>query len=354
MELNDYQEQAQATNLIAREPVETRRLAAMLGLASETGSILDIAKKIETASVSESVGSKIFRQELGDLLWYVAAVARAYDIPLEDLARENLARTRDGYEEDVSVLTVLDARALPTQQFPRLIEVKFEEDRNAKGRSTSKMTLLTAEPNRFPSGRTEREGKSSIGFTVGGAIGDALSDNARRVDGYRFHDAIHLGFLAVLGWSPVMRSVLGLKRHDDDDADEGEDSARPIFAEEGLAAILYRLSETRMGFGHSLNIDGEIIEVIRGSVVDTEVERIPGWAWRRAIKDGFRVMHELIENHGGIVTANLDTRELSFRTLPTPTFAVNPTVKSSGAAAGSLGIGSLSEEGPPARGAADA
>jgi hypothetical protein len=40
----------------------------------------------------------------------------------------------------------------------------------------------------------------------------ALNRNSRRIDAYRFHDAIHLGFMAVLGWSPTMRALLRLKR----------------------------------------------------------------------------------------------------------------------------------------------
>jgi hypothetical protein len=62
-----------------------------------------------------------------------------------------------------------------------------------------------------------------------------LTDNSRRVDAYRFHDAIHMGFMAVLGWSPTMRAALRLKRKSDQQTDECEDGARAIFAEEGLA-----------------------------------------------------------------------------------------------------------------------
>ena len=48
--------------------------------------------------------------------------------------------------------------------------------------------------------------------------------------------------MAVLGWSPTMRSLLRLKRKSSPDADECEDGARAIFAEEGLAAVLSRLA----------------------------------------------------------------------------------------------------------------
>ena len=35
-----------------------------------------------------------------------------------------------------------------------------------------------------------------------------LFPNAYRDDGYRFHDVMHLTFAALLGWSPVLRSLL--------------------------------------------------------------------------------------------------------------------------------------------------
>lgn len=46
----------------------------------------------------------------------------------------------------------------------------------------------------------------------GRIIGSALTDNAYQDDGYRFHDVFHLAYAAILGWSPVLRSLLRLKR----------------------------------------------------------------------------------------------------------------------------------------------
>jgi hypothetical protein len=313
MELNEYQDEAQKTNLIKDKPPEVRRLAAMLGLASETGSLLDIQKKIVTAAVDLDVGRDMFRQELGDLLWYVAAVARADDMSLEELAQMNLDRTKRGYgdERKLTDLSILDERSPTTERFPRRFVIEFQQYTD-QDRLRARMILLEAHPDPFPKGAITRDGKSNIGFTVGDVLGDSLTDNARRVNGYRFHDAIHLGFLAHLGWSPTLRSVLGLKRRSDDDTDEGEDSARLIFAEEGLAAVLFRLSRRRMNFRHELNIDGEIIEVVQACVEGSEAEGLPGWAWRLAIKSGFDVMKQLTDHNGGFVTADLNQRTLSY------------------------------------------
>ena len=68
----------------------------MLGLASETGSILNIYKKYLRDGIDLVANREFLREELGDLLWYVA-VATACDLDLEEIAEANLRRTRDRY-----------------------------------------------------------------------------------------------------------------------------------------------------------------------------------------------------------------------------------------------------------------
>ena len=133
------------------------------------------------------------------------------------------------------------------------------------------------------------------------------------MDSYRFHDAIHLGFMAVLGWSPTMRALLRLKRKSSPEADECEDGARAIFAEEGLAAVLSRLAAGRTGFLSQTSIDGVVIEVAKAASVGLEAEAVPGWLWQAAICQGFCAMHLLGENGGGYLVADLDARELAYQ-----------------------------------------
>jgi hypothetical protein len=121
-----------------------------------------------------------------------------------------------------------------------------------------------------------------------------------------------MGFLAVLNWSPTMRALLRLKRKSNPEADECEDGARAIFAEEGLAAVLSRLTKRRMGFLSETSIDSEVIDVAKAAAVDLEVESLPIWLWRRAICHGFRSMRELGRNGGGYLVADLDARTLSY------------------------------------------
>lgn len=290
----------------------------MLGLASETGSILNVYRKYLRDGFDLAANREFLREELGDLLWYTAAVATAFNLDLEDIAAANLARTRDRYparpvEHALDALPVFDADFPDQERFPRRLVVAFTERVLPSGRTAAVMTLVTAEPNAFPNGRVQLAGGKLLGYQVGGTIGDSLTDNSRRTDAYRYHDAIHLGFMAVLNWSPTTRAVLRVKRKSNPMVDECEDGARAIFAEEGLAAVLSRLALRRTAFLSETSIDGDVIDVAKAAAVDLEVEALPAWLWRSAILQGFHALHQLAANEGGYLVADLDARTLTYQ-----------------------------------------
>jgi NTP pyrophosphatase (non-canonical NTP hydrolase) len=296
-------------------------IAPMIGLASETGSILNVYKKYLRDGIDLAANREFLHKELGDLLWYVAAVATACGLDLEEIAEANLQRTRDRYPAGHSLpsfdtLPAFDASYPPHERFPRRLVVAFAEHRIQSGRASARLTLVSAEPNVFTSGPITVKSGKEVGFKVGGDLGDPLTDNSRRVDAYRFHDAIHMGFLAVLNWSPTLRALLRLKRKSNPETDECEDGARAIFAEEGLAAVLSRLAKRRTRFLSETSVDGEVIDVAKAAAVDLEVEPLPDWLWRRAICQGFQAMHQLSENGGGYLTADLDKRTLNYNKVP--------------------------------------
>ncbi|WP_067807658.1 nucleoside triphosphate pyrophosphohydrolase family protein [Actinomadura formosensis] len=293
-------------------------IAPMLGLASETGSILNVYRKYLRDGFDLAANREFLREELGDLLWYTAAVATAFNLDLEDIAAANLQRTRDRYPspslgEPLTGLPVFDAEFPEQERFPRRLVLAFAEHPTSSGRQTVLLTLVSAEPNAFPDGPVRSDGDKVIGYQVGDTIGDPLTDNTRRTDAYRYHDAIHLGFMAVLNWSPNMRSLLRVKRKSNSTTDECEDGARAIFAEEGLAAMLSRLAVRRSAFQSETGIDGEVIDVAKAAAADLEVETLPVWLWRRAIQQGFGALHQLAANEGGYLVADLDTRTLTYQ-----------------------------------------
>jgi NTP pyrophosphatase (non-canonical NTP hydrolase) len=320
VEFSAYQRAASETSQL-RLGGPQGAIAPMLGLASETGSILNVYKKYLRDGIDLAANREFLREELGDLLWYAAAVATACGLDLEDIAEANLRRTRDRYprqhpEADCGDLPVFDADYPARERFPRRLVIAVTEQRLSSGRLAAVLTLVSADPNAFPDGPVTIGGKPH-GFQVGVELGDPLTDNSRRTDAYRFHDAIHLGFLAVLGWSPVMRALLRLKRKSSAEADECEDGARAIFAEEGLAAVLSRLAAGRTRFLSATSIDGDVIEVAKAAATGLEAEVVPGWLWQSAIHQGFRALYLLGENGGGYLVADLDARELAYQKVLT-------------------------------------
>jgi|TARA_Y100000310_G_scaffold303811_1_gene342451 NTP pyrophosphatase (non-canonical NTP hydrolase) len=73
-----------------------------LGLAGESGEVCEKIKKIYRdmdGEVTESSKNDLVR-ELGDILWYVAALADEIDICLSEVAEENILKLSDRQQRD--------------------------------------------------------------------------------------------------------------------------------------------------------------------------------------------------------------------------------------------------------------
>ena len=319
IDLATFQREAFKTSQLTRGSSPQHLIAPILGLASETGSILDIYKKYLRDAIDLKANREYLKEELGDLLWYIATVATTANLRLEAIARSNLARTRDRYprnlREALARLPVFDQRYLQQERFPRKLTIGFSERRRS-GKVVAALQLVSARPNAFPKGPVtvvEAGETKQIGFAVGKRLGDTLTDNSRRADSYRYHDAVHLGFMAVLGWSPIMRTLLRVRRRSNATVNEAEDGARAKYSEEGLSAVLAALSLRRLGFGGEITVDGDSISVAQAVTASLEARQLPGWLWRRAISQGFAAMHALGENKGGYLLADLDKRTLTYK-----------------------------------------
>lgn len=95
-DLNDYQLRAAASDLVA--PTCGRLWYYGLGIAGEAGEVADKIKKlyrdgtmgpeIPASSLPEAV-KRAVALELGDVLWYVAAIARMLGVSLSEVAEMN-------------------------------------------------------------------------------------------------------------------------------------------------------------------------------------------------------------------------------------------------------------------------
>lgn len=282
-------------------------------LAAAAGALASTVARGRDGTMTAQVQRDVLNRDLGDLLWRVAALAAAAALDLGEVAAGSLAAVEDldgtGVDESRwATLPVFDAGLPGAERFPRRLVVTFRQHVDPLGRRVVTATV------RSTGALAERCAPGEpAGCPVDAPLGDPLTDNARTSDGYRFHDAIHLGFLAVLGWSPNLRALLRVKRKSDSVVDECEDGARAIFAEEGLAAVLARLAQTHQGFRTPQSVTREAVEVARAVTVGLEVHAVPGWLWRHAIWQGFRAMHQLVAHDGGQLVADLDARSLTYR-----------------------------------------
>jgi hypothetical protein len=145
-------------------------------------------------------------------------------------------------------------------------------------------------------------------------LGDRLTDNRPDPDDYRFHDVFHLSYAAILGWSPVLRALLKVKRKSTPHVDEQQDGARAIITEEGISNWIFAHGLRHQAFDGVDSLDFALLKTIREMVKGYEVESRPLWMWEHAILEGFRVFRELQRHRGGTVTANLTSRSLTYNT----------------------------------------
>lgn len=100
MDLNQYQELAART--LGRERSHQQQLAnAALGLAGEAGEVADTLKK--HLYHAHPLDRDAVVKELGDCLWYVAAMATVLDVSLEEIGAQNIDKLRRRYPEGFSV-----------------------------------------------------------------------------------------------------------------------------------------------------------------------------------------------------------------------------------------------------------
>ncbi len=86
MNMNEYQKLAMKTAIF---PTDMGVYYATLGLAGEAGEIANKVKKFIRDGHSVEKEKELI-SELGDVLWYVAAVADVIGVSLEDVAKDNM------------------------------------------------------------------------------------------------------------------------------------------------------------------------------------------------------------------------------------------------------------------------
>ena len=97
MKLNEYQEKAAKT---AMYPAEVGIAYVTMGLAGEAGEIANKVKKVyrDDGGVLTVAAQEQLAKEVGDVLWYVAMMAKEFGYTLEEVAQMNVDKLESRYK----------------------------------------------------------------------------------------------------------------------------------------------------------------------------------------------------------------------------------------------------------------
>jgi len=90
MDFNEYQEKATET---VSYPKSQAVFYPTLGLSGESGEIANKVKKVMRGDPGADFSG--VSDELGDVLWYLAAIATDLGVTLEEIANKNIEKLRD-------------------------------------------------------------------------------------------------------------------------------------------------------------------------------------------------------------------------------------------------------------------
>lgn len=233
---------------------------------------------------------------LANQLALLGRLAASFDLQLDGIAAENLKKIADRWPGDKPVyIAPFDppGKYKDYELLPRKFTVEFNE-RDSGGQKYVVQSINDI------------------------YVGDRLTDNSVTEDGYRFHDVFHLAYVAHLGWSPVIRGLLKLKRKSVPAVDENQDGARAMIIEEGIATWIFNHGKARGDLFENVepgHLAFGLLKQIRQMVKGYEVDACPLWQWERAILDGFKVFRLLYTAKRGCVTVDMDNHTLTFEPM---------------------------------------
>jgi NTP pyrophosphatase (non-canonical NTP hydrolase) len=263
--------------------------------------LLDLAGEIGTILADHQARRLSGNQDAlrGKLVAVMRTLVRAADeagVTLEKAAEENLKKIFGRWPTKRVYPAPLDLKALKAEQLPHQLTIDIFERR------------VRGEVYVFQQCK-------------GVNIGDRLTDNAIEPDDYRFHDVFHYAYCAVLTWSPVVRSLLRLKRKSDPQIDEAEDGARAILIEEGIASWIFGQAK-RLDFFEGMkagDLSFDILKTVRQFVAGYEPADCPLWLWEDAILQGFEAFRYLHKKRRARLRIDMERRRLYVGELPRDT-----------------------------------
>lgn len=288
MDLREFQQKALGTD--QRGDSDEAIVVHLLGLAGEAGSVASEYKKHLRDGAAHGFWKARMREELGDVLWYVAAVANHLGLDLNEIAHANLEKAKGRWQ--LTPADQLDAEFPAHEQLPRQGVVELVAAQRPEGARLVRMIF------------------------DGIQIGDDLTDASPIDDGYRYHDVFHLAFAALLGWSPVSRALMGRKRRSDPVVDEQQDGGRAVAIEEGLAAAVFAYAAEHDFLERVHRLDQSLLTQIDQLSGQFEVGVRTPAQWEHAILTGFSVWRRVRDIGAGRIVFDADAGTFDFEPPP--------------------------------------
>jgi NTP pyrophosphatase (non-canonical NTP hydrolase) len=367
--LADYMSLVKPTDRFRREDLQP----ILLGLFGEVGSIMATAKKFHREGEAYVGYRHAVEEEFGDALWYLTALCRGWDLPLDEILAE--AANKEHYmmavaandlidspishvatplavpELDVALLELGEAATglfvLRNAAVDPRPAIKAFADRFLHALKAARVTFAEVvrmniakttgrflAPNyadlpTFDSAFSEEERlpehfEITIDQRMNGRsylrlndvfVGDPLTDNILDPDGYRFHDVFHFAHAAILHWSPTFRSLIKQKRKSDARVDDAQDGGRATVVEEGLTAWVFARAKKLNYFEGQKSVSFDLLKTVQQFVAGYEVEVCPLSLWEIAILRGYEVFREVKRHKGGIIIGYRSTRTIEYAPL---------------------------------------
>lgn len=357
--LRQYELSIEKTDRFSKDEITQ----VLMGLYGEVGSIMATSKKYYRERKAYVGHQAAVEEEFGDAFWYFAALCRRLDLKIETVFEMqcDTAKLLNSISEKINSpaskeldIALIDLGFSASQLLNGKNDIEFlrKEASNfsqlylialkltgldlfkiieqnlskAIGRfSTPKLEDLEDFDASYPEDEQlpryfeiqvfqKKSGLSYLRWN-NVFIGDPLSDNINKPDGYRFHDVFHMANAAILHWSPTFRALIKHKRKSNPATDREQDGGRAIVVEEGLTAWLFSYAQELDNFDGHDGVSFDALKTIQKFVQGYEVERCPLKLWENAILQGYEVFRKLKENNGGIVVGDRANRKISYRPI---------------------------------------
>lgn len=343
----------------------------LLGLYGEVGSVMSTSKKWHREKAAFAGYRRDVEEELGDALWYIAAMCRRLGVKLTEVFAEvlrgdglssSVAANSDAGSPLAQVFSIKETAARDhimlslgekaakllgsttgddvTKQLlidflrsyieaVQVSGIPFSDIVNgnltkALGRFGNPFERVLPDfdeefaqeeqlPRQFQIEVTQRANGRSYLRWNGVFIGDPLLDNIADRDGYRFHDVFHFANAAILHWSPTFRALIKHKRKSKPEVEEAQDSGRAIVIDEGVSAYIFSCAKELKFFEDQDTVSFDLLKTVQNFVRGYEVEACPLGLWEVAILQGYKVFRQMKQNGGGFVIGDRDKRTLIYQ-----------------------------------------